>query len=220
MIYLQVKHFALWREIKKPVPGCESIEVTNPKTKEVITKHGYKFDSVEGHVVKLVKYDTGKTYATRYFGFKMHLADKGETFVLDMPYQSQILRRFLRTAPNIDWTAPLCINAFKSKKDNPGDPDSTGIWFRQRGETIKPYHTKETPNGMPQATHDKMTDEWDFKPQQRWLVEQLQAVTIPAIEKAAASATPPVEHDDEDVTDDELVDIPPHGSMDDSEPPF
>ncbi len=51
-IYLQAKHFCLWRELKKPVEGCESIEVTNPKTGAILTKHGFKFDSVSGHVVK------------------------------------------------------------------------------------------------------------------------------------------------------------------------
>lgn len=220
-IYLQVKHFSLWREIKAPVEGCETIEVNNPRTAQKVIKYGYRFDNVEGRVVKLEKYD--RQYdATRYFGFKMHIVDKSERYVLDLPYQSQILRRLLRVAPSIDWAAPLSISAFKSKKEKPGDLDSTGIWFRQRGETIKPYYTREDPRGMPPATQDKITQEWDFKPQHRWLVNELIEHIIPIIDKVAASVIPPpAEHEGEDVapeTDD--WGGAPHAPIDPEDVPF
>ncbi len=69
IFYLEIKHYCLWLPLKKQVEGCEALEVTNPKTGQVLTKYGYRFDTVTGRAVKLAKYDTQKKYATRYFGF-------------------------------------------------------------------------------------------------------------------------------------------------------
>ena len=192
LIYLQVKHFSLWREIKKQVNGCEAIEVTNPKTGSVITKYGYRFREVSGRVTKLVKYDTERKYPTRYFGFKMHIQDGAEIYVLDMPYTSQVLRRFLRVARNIDWRAPLSITVFKGRNKEK-NTEELGVWFQQHGETVKAYYTRENPRGMPAAIQDPHTHEWDFKAQHRWLVDRLKEETIPDIEEAAKCAAPPVD---------------------------
>lgn len=192
VVYLEIKHYCLWQALKKQVDGCDVVEVTNPKTGVVLTKYGYRYNTVTGRAVKLVKYDTEKKYATRYFGFKLHMIDQGEKFVLDFPYNSQALRRFLRVARNIDWTAPLSITIFKGKKNERGS-EETGIWFQQRGETVKPYYTKEQPHGMPEASYDNDLQQWDFRAQHRWLVERLKEETIPDIDEAAAYAAPPVE---------------------------
>ena len=194
VIYLQVKAYSLWQEFKKPVAGCDEIEVKNPKTGEIIKKHGYRFDSVSGHVTKLVKYDTERKYPTRYFGFKAHFLDGGEVYVLDMPYQSQILRRFLKVAHNVDWSLPLSISVFKGKKKDGGE--ELGVWFQQRGATVKPYYTKEQPHGMPEAVYDDQLQNWDFKAQHRWLVAMLQSETMADIE-AAARVAPVVEQSDQ-----------------------
>ena len=195
-IYLEVKHYALWRSIKKQVEGCDVVETTNPKTSAKVVKYGYKFNDLKGYVTKLEKYDTGSQYATRYFGFKMHIVDGPETFILDLPYKSQILKRFLRLAHNIDWSKPLSITVFKGKKkegDRKGNSEETGVWFRQDDATVPSYYTKDTPNGMPIAKQDPNTLEWDFRAQQSWLVEKLKSETIPAIEAAARRHAPPVE---------------------------
>lgn len=222
IVYLEAKHYCLWRPLKKKVAGCDEVEVTNPKTGQVLTKYGYRYDSVSGHAVKLVKYDTEKKYSTRYFGFKLHLVEGGETYVLDMPYNSQMLRRFLRVAHNVDWSISLSITLFKGKKEN--GTEELGVWFQQRGQTVKPYYTREQPHGMPEATHDPTEDAWDFKSQHRWLIERLRAETIPDIEAAAAKVAPPLEQDfgepehEEHVEDSNI--IPPSEEIDDSDLPF
>lgn len=217
-VFLTVKDFSLWRELKKHVDGCESIEVTNPKTKEVLIKHGYKFRTLEGRAVKLEKYDTKDKYPTRFFGFKLHVQDGAEIFVLEMPYQSQILRRFLRVAPNVLWLEPLSISVFKGKGKE--GKDETGIWFQQAGETVKSYYTRETPHGMPPAKYYDQTQEWDFRDQHTWLVARLIEDTMPAIEEAAARLSPPVEPAAEDAEPTHTVDIPPHGEITDDDVPF
>lgn len=202
IIYLQVKHFSLWRELKKQVNGCEEIDVTNPKTGAVIKKYGYRFRTLTGRAVKLFKYDTEQKYSTRYFGFKLQIRDGVDQYVLDMPYNSQILRRFLRVARNIDWAQPFSLTVFKGKK-NERNIEETGIWFEQRGETVKAYYTRENPHGMPPANQDPDTHEWDFKAQHRWLIEKLKTETMADIEAIAASLAPPVEPDHGDAAEPE-----------------
>lgn len=211
-IYLEVKHHCLWRPLKKAESGCDQVEVTNPKTGDVLTKFGYRFDTVTGHAVKLIKYDTERKYSTRYFGFKIHLVDGAQTFVLDFPYNSQILRRFLRTARNIDWNHPFSLTIFKGKKKN-SDAEELGVWFQQKGETVKPYYTKEQPHGMPDALYDDQLQQWDFRAQHRWLVDRLKDETIPDIEAAAARLAPPVQPEakqSEHADEPEPVEAEPH----------
>lgn len=194
-VFLQAKHYCLWQEIKKPVDGCETVEVTNPKTGESLTKYGFAFNSVSGRVMKLVKYDTERKYATRFFGFKLSLLDGSDSYVFDMPYNSQALRRFLAVAPSVDWTLPLSITVFKGKKQESSGAEPIVVWFRQRGETVKAYFSREQPHGMPPAVQDQHSKEWDFKAQRRWLVDYLVDNIIPAIEAAARISAPPMEPD-------------------------
>ena len=223
-VFLQAKHYCLWQELKQPVEGCDHVEVKNPKTDVVSTKHGFKFNTVSGLVTALVKYDTEKKYPTRYFGFKLHLRDGDDAYVLDMPYQSQLLRRFLRVAPNVDWNLPLSITIFKGKKDN--GQEELGVWFQQHGETVKVYFNRENPRGMPSATQDPDTHEWDFRAQHRWLVDRLKTETIPDIEEAAKRAAPPVRPYEpevqEPVAPEEEVILPHHRSEEitDDDVPF
>lgn len=193
-IFLQAKHYCLWQELKTKLDGCETITVTNPKTKLDVIKHGNAYHTVQGRVTKVVKYDTGDKFSTRYFGFKMTLEDGGDFYVFDMPYNSQALRRFLSVAPNVDWAIPLSITVFKGKKQgNHSGAEPTVVWFRQRDETVKSYFTKDAPNGMPPATQDPHSKEWDFKVQRRWLVDYFLDNIAPAIEEAAKKVAPPLE---------------------------
>lgn len=215
-IYLEVKFYSLWRGLKKHVEGCETLETINPKTSAKVVKYGYRFNDLKGYVTKLEKYDTGSQYVTRYFGFKMHIVDGPETFVLDLPYKSQILKRFLRLAHNIDWSKQLSITVFKGKKKEGGRKDNseeTAVWFRQDDITVPAYYTKDTPKGMPVAKQDPDTLEWDFRAQQSWLWEKLKTETIPAIETAAKRAAPPVdEHGSDGLGEEDFDDseIPPN----------
>lgn len=225
IVYLQVKHYCLWREIKNRVEGCDEVDANNPATGATVKKFGYRFDTVSGRALKLLKYDTEKKYSKRYFGFKLHLVDGGETFVLDMPYTSQILRRFLRLAPNVNWSLPLSISVFKGSKAEGAGVETTGIWFQQRGETVKAHFTREQPHGMPEAAFDPEMKEWDFKAQHRWLVERLKEQTIPDIEAAARDIAQQdeqhVQESNGDAHEEEPEPFRPgSGEIDDSDVPF
>ena len=190
VVYLEVKHYCLWRGLKKEVPGCDVVEANNPATGGKVIKYGYRFDTVTGNASKLFWYDTEKKYSTRFFGFKLSLIDGADTYIIDMPYTGQLLRRFLHVAPNVDWTVPLSITVFRGKKKEGAreGAEPTGIWFHQLGETVKAYYTREEPHGMPEATFDDALQQWDFRAQMRWLATQLKERTIPDIEAAATRA--------------------------------
>lgn len=213
-IFLQVKHYSLWQDLKKPVEGSESVEVTNPQTKEVLIKHGFAFRKVSGRVVKVAQYDTEKKFAKRYFGFKFTLREGADTYVLDMPYESQALRRFLAIAPNVNWDIPLSITVFKGKKE--GDHAGaapTVVWFQQNDETVKAFFTKDHPNGMPTATQDPMSKTWDFRAQRSWLTVYFLDNIVPLIEMAAARVAPPAEPAREPEND-QAQDEPYNGAWD------
>ncbi len=221
--FLEVKYYSLWRALKKHVEGCDIEEPTNPRTGEKVVKYGYKFRSVTGRATKLIWYDTEKKYAQRYFGFKLTILDAGDLFVVDMPWTSQILRRFLRIARNIDWNQPFTLTVFKGKKKEGSGSEDTGIWFEQNGETVKAYYTKDDPHGMPIATQDSVTQDWDFKPQQRWLAERLKNETAADIELAAARMAPPIDLPREEHTSTEPAhdDMPPFADgVEDDDVPF
>lgn len=195
-VYLEAKHYCLWQEIKKPVDGCDTVEVTNPSNGLIVTKHGFAHHTLTGRVTKIAKYDTEKKYAKRFFGFKLHFQDAALTYVFDMPYNGPALRKFLTVCPNINWDVPLSVTVFKGKKKEgaaAGGADPMVIWFRQRDETVKSFFTKDHPNGMPEATQDPHSKEWDFKAQRRWLVDYMVENIQPQIEIAAARVAPPVE---------------------------
>lgn len=196
-IYLEAKHFSIWQQLKEREPGCETLQVSNPKTKEVVTKHGYKFDSLTGFVDKIEKYDTEKKYTTRYFGFKLHMSDGDARLVLDMPYNGGLLRRFLRLMPNFDWTKTIKLTVFKGRKKD-SDIETTAFWFQQDGLTVKAFYTKDEPHGMPPATYDDQLQQWDFKAQHRWLVDRLKEAVAPEVERIAAERTPAEASRDED----------------------
>lgn len=194
-VYLAAKHFCLWQELKQPREGSVSVEVTNPETKQVITKHGFRNKTVEGRAVKMEPYKREHA-GKKYIGYKLHLQDGPDLFVLDFPYESIFLRNFLKVAPNVDWTKPLSISVFKGKDDD-GEPQQS-YWFRQKVgddyQTLKWAFTREHPNGQPEPVKNARTDKWDFSTQQEWLVDKLDNETIPAIMEAAKTLTVPTPH--------------------------
>ena len=223
IVYLEIKHYRIWQQLEREVAGCDVVETTNPKTKQTVTKYGWGFAELTARATKLVKYDTEGKYATRYYGYKLHLVDDadGSQFSLDMPYHSQVLRKFLRIAPSIDWSLPFTIQAWKGKTKEGQGAAETAILFRQSGDTVKWFFTREHANGMPEATQDPDTKEWDFRAQHRWLIEDLKARTIPAIEKAAAAHSvfeAPQQPEASDAV--EESEIPWGAPIDDSDCPF
>ena len=119
----------IWQQIEREVAGCDVVETTNPKTKQTVLKYGWGFAELTARATKLI-----------YYGFKLHLVDDadGLQFVLDMPYHSSILRKFLRIAPSIDWNLPFTLQVWKGDRYNYSKHQRSGDtmkWFFTRSES-------------------------------------------------------------------------------------
>lgn len=183
-MFLTIKNHTLWQEIKKKVEGCEEITVTNPKTKQVMTKYGYKFKDATGYVIAIDRYKRefeGKVFA----GYKLKMYDGDNLFFLDIPFKSIFFRKFSHLMHSIDFRKPLSIAAWKSKEKNRNGGEETAIWFTQGGESVKTHITKEHPNGCPPAVQDPDDKEWSFKERDKWLVKQIEDVITPRVVEAA-----------------------------------
>jgi len=118
----------------------------------------------------------------------------------------------------VDWDFPLSISIFKGKKEA---KEELGVWFRQGGETVKAYFTRDNPRGMPQATQDPDTKEWDFRSQHRWLIQHLRDNTIPDLDAAAVRSAPPVQPDSKPEPEPEpAFDPNAHFEITDADVPF
>ena len=180
-VFLSIKHHCIWQQLEKPTSDSISVEVTNPETKQVLTKHGYQYNDVSGHVSAIEKYDRS-VKGKRYRGYKMKISDGAEVFYLDMPDNSRVMRKFLMLMPNVDWDKPLRIAAWRTRKEG-GDVE-TAILFSQDSQPLKHYYTKAHPNGLPDAIKHPRTEKWDFTDQEDFLFEKLDKEIIPAIAEA------------------------------------
>lgn len=181
-IFLSVKHFCIWQQLDKPTTDSVMVEVTNPETKEVLTKHGYQFNDVSGHIAALERYDR-TVNGKRYLGYKMKISDGAQVFYLDMPDNSRLLRKFLMLMTNIDWDKPLRIAAWRTRNKET-QAFETALWFTQNGESVLNFYSKANPHGLPEATKHPRTGKWDFTAQEDFLFEKLDHEIIPRIAAA------------------------------------
>ena len=181
-IFLSVKHHCIWQQLDNPTSDSVQVEVTNPETKQVLTKHGYQYNDVSGHVAAIEKYDR-TVKGKRYLGYKMKISDGAQVFYLDMPDNSRVLRKFLMLMPNIDWDKPLRIAAWKARNKETSEFE-TALWFTQNGESVRNAYTRANPNGLPDAIQHPRTGKWDFTAQEDFLFSKLDQEIIPAIAAA------------------------------------
>ena len=193
--YLLVKHHSLILESKEPREGYEPIEVTNPKTNEQIIKFIKRYAAVDGLIKKIEWYDTKDSYQTRFMGIKIHIADAGEYFQLDLPFNSRPYDSFSKLAENIDYSKPVEFSVWHDRKQ-----DTTAFAVRQDGVPVKWKYTREDMGECPQPTQDKF-DKWDFSKQREWLYGRLMEVVIPHVEALNAFDEPEPEYSGADVVE-------------------
>lgn len=177
--FFAVKHGSIVRTSKTPQEGFEKIEGENKRTHEKYVTYVQRFDTIEALITKIEWYDTEQKYSARYQGFKLHLlADNGNHGVLDLPIQSRVTGRFMKTAENLDFTKPVEFRAWHDSRS-----DSTAIFIGQNGESVKQKYTREAPNGLPEPTQD-FKKNWDYSKQEEFLYKKMIEVVIPKVAAA------------------------------------
>ena len=172
--------------------------VPNPSTGQMVKKYVERHGFVEGRVIDAEWYSREDKTGKLYRGYTLTMDVGDELIHMDFPIPfkkppSSVFQMLVHHGDNVDWTKELKISAWETKTDD-GKP-KTGICFWQKDANgkefvVKSAHTKDNPNGMPQPLVDEDDGTLNWKPVERWLIQNFDNVVIPRIKAAAASYTP------------------------------
>lgn len=177
-VFLTVKHNSIVRESKTERPGFESIEVTNPRTNQKITKFIKRYKGIEALIKKIDWYDTEQRYEQRYIGWKITLDADGEKCIFDIPFDSRVCSRFMNLAENLDFTQPVEFSAWRDSTT-----DSTAFAVKQNGQSVPQKYTRANPGDRPEPIQN-FKGNWNYDAQMEFLKKKMIDVVIPAVEAA------------------------------------
>lgn len=182
-MFFTVKHHSIVRESKNPQEGFESIETTNPRTGQRVTKYIQRYDTLEALITKIEWYDTEQDYETRYMGWKIYLEANGKKGVLDIPFKSRVSSRFMKLAENIDFGRPVEFRAWKDSHK-----DATAFFVGQRVHeedeksiSVPQKYTRDNPGDCPPPV-EKFNGKWNYDDQEEFLHRRMMEVVIPRVE--------------------------------------
>lgn len=190
--FLSIKHHGICLESKEPKEGYEQIEVTNPRTDEVITKWIKKYAAVSGIVHDLEWYDRDQ-----FKGLKIYIKDGGERYILDLPVKTRHFDSFTKLAENIDYSKPVEFSAWHDRKT-----DKTAFGVKQDGNFVQWKYTKDNMGDCPPAKQSKTTGEWSFNDQREWLLDRVLNVVAPHVKALHGFDEPMPEYTDDDLVSD------------------
>jgi hypothetical protein len=127
---------------------------TDENTVKRTTKDGteveeFKADSLSGDLVSF------ELVTQEYQGKKMTdlvvtLHDIGETYIIQIPVESRYFQSFVNKLPNMDFSEPVNLMAYKFTPKDKVKPVS-GIAIKQDGHKIEDYYNKNNPlPGVPE----------------------------------------------------------------------
>lgn len=129
------------------------------------------------------------------------IVDGDEEMIIRTSFSGRYSNTFCKKLPNIDLNLEIRFQPYSFKPEGQ-TKNVSGFALYQNGNKIEDYHTKETPNGLPQPLKRETSEgiKWDFEPQLIFFKE--------SIAKFADQLNTPAYLDDsndaEEVTDDDL----------------
>jgi hypothetical protein len=208
MIYFRVFDKAICMTSKEPRDGFEEkpIETTNPQTKEKVKTYVKRFDRLIARIVGFRREKKEFKGGGRAIQYNVYLMAGDKKASLQFMGNDPTFKRFLKVAPNIDFTKPILISAFPSKKTVGGESkyvtaisfrqgQGTNVdqwdkveeyWQRPKDDDGKPLPNKPSkgPDGskLPPMVHDEDDDSWDSREQDKFLREYFKDNVLPKIE--------------------------------------
>jgi hypothetical protein len=184
----------------------------NPKTKEEVVSYAKRYDRMVARIVDISKhtkeFDAAKG-GGKVTNWDLSLVFQGQLAVLQLVWIDHVLKRFLKVAPNINFSRPVLISAFKAMKN--GDPKQA-VSFRQC-MTVEPdtnvdnwtkveeyWKPEVAQNGdkiegapyvgadgslLPPPIQDEEDDSWDYKAQNKFLAVYFRDNVLPKIKAIA-----------------------------------
>lgn len=190
-IYLVIKHGCLCQESKIMRDGYDPIELADRDNPGVTYfKYIKPWAGVEAMVAD-IKFRDEVYGGIPYISWRIHLQADGPPMVLDLPLNSNVGDRFMRTAENIDFTKPVEFRAWQER-----DSKKIAIMIAQDGKNVPQLYTKDHPGDCPPA-RQRFDKTWDFEAQKEFLYQRMIEVVIPRVHAAngtTAEAAPASEH--------------------------
>jgi hypothetical protein len=179
--YLSIWDGSIVQKSKEPREGYERHE------KDGRVSYVKRYPGFDGFIDDIIWFDREIEGGKRIKGWNLVVSDKGDVYQLSMPLNSAATNVFMNVAGNIDFEQKVSFSAWKDREGK------TAFLLRQpdrTGETVKRCHTKDHPNGMPQAKYSERRKEWDFTEVEDFLLEKMESKVIPKCKAAAAGRTP------------------------------
>jgi len=195
--FLHVQRGAICLKADKPTEGYE--EITGEVDGVPFTTYVKKFAAVDGLITKIaweVREHSGKTYR----GLKITIKDKGENYILDLPFGKRQYDMFTKIAENIDYEKPVEFIAWQDKQDE----RVTAFACKQDGKFVQWKYTREDMGDCPQPVKSEITGKWSFDAQREWLLKRIIEVVIPHVDSIVRFDEPTPEYDEPQFTGDPL----------------
>lgn len=193
-LFLSVKHGALCLESKEPKEGYELIE--GEVNGDPYSKYIKKFAGLDGHITKIEWYERSGDYGT-FRGLKLTIKDKGEHYLLDLPFEKRPYDYFTKVAENIDYSKPVEFNAWPDRKGANNGKVPTAFAIKQDGKFVQWKYTREDMGECPPAKQLR-TGKWSFDDQREWLLERILTVVVPHVEAIHAFDEPEADYDEDE----------------------
>jgi hypothetical protein len=180
-----------------------------------------RFPGFDGYIDDITWFDREITGGKRIKGWTLHITDQGENYELSISNKSPVCSVFMNVAGNIDFNKKVDFSVWKDREGK------TAFVLRQpnqSGEVVRRCHTRDNPNGMPEAKQRK-SGEWDFSDVEDFLMEKMDKEIIPVCRRAAEARKNTVavavaaagSHYDDDFAP---ADLDPKGAGADDDIPF
>jgi hypothetical protein len=156
-IFLSVANGKLVRQHKEATP-----QTTQRVTKTGKVVHEEFFNDLIGVITNITtkENDYGKQWVVTFM-------DGNDIYFVTMPYSSRYSSSFLKALPNLNRNNPVRFLPWEMQDKNDASKKITGITLYQDDGNgfvkIKPFFTKETPNGLPEMKRIKVKGKeiWD-----------------------------------------------------------
>jgi hypothetical protein len=208
MVYFRIFDKSICMTSKEPREGFEEkpIETRNPSSGAITKTYVKRFDRLVARIVGFRRDKKEFKGGGKGVQYSVYLMAGDKKASLQFMGTDPTFKRFLKVAPNIDFTRPILISAFPSKKTKGGEVKwVTAISFRQgEGKNVdqwtkvdefwkRPVDDEGNPllnkpakgpdgSKLPPMVHDEDEDTWDSKQQDKFLREYFKEHVLPKIE--------------------------------------
>ncbi len=183
--YYYIYHGSCRRKVDESTPGAERrVKSTDAIIFELID------DWVKGKIVRImIKKSDNADYKDSYI---FVMVDEEGMFTLEISSGSGYLNNFLNKFRDVDFEKQVRLEPYYIKKEGEARAKSYMGVFQddQSGQDwgagfiekkFLPFHTREEPNGVPEAIQDESTKKWDFNEQRKYLHKLFKDKIFPII---------------------------------------